>query len=98
MESTGVIGRIQLTCEAAEIVSQADPRHEFTLEQRGPIQVKGKGNLVTYLVKSKFDFEEKEITYVWQIYWRNRQSKQFICIFLLQINLVNIFNLQWLNG
>lgn len=64
MESTGVIGRIQLTCEAAEIVSQADPRHEFTLEQRGPIQVKGKGNLVTYLVKSKFDFEEKEITYV----------------------------------
>lgn len=64
MESTGVIGRIQMTCETAQILAQTDHYHEFTLEQRGPIQVKGKGNLVTYLVKSKFDFEEKEITYV----------------------------------
>ena len=64
MESTGVIGRIQITCETAQIISQSDHGNEFTLEQRGPIQVKGKGNLITYLVRSKFDFEEKEITYV----------------------------------
>ena len=64
MESTGVIGRIQITCEAAQIITQSYHEHEFTLEQRGPIQVKGKGNLITYLIKSKYDFEEKEITYV----------------------------------
>ncbi|KAJ6224664.1 hypothetical protein RDWZM_003209 [Blomia tropicalis] len=64
MESTGVIGRIQITCETAQIVTNNEYQSEFQLEQRGPIQVKGKGNLVTYLVKSKYDFEEKEITYV----------------------------------
>lgn len=67
MESTGVVGRIQITSETADIIQRVRATthdEELSLEKRGPIQVKGKGNLITYLVKTKFDFEENEITYV----------------------------------
>ncbi|KPM02124.1 adenylate cyclase type 2-like protein 3, partial [Sarcoptes scabiei] len=65
MESTGVIGRIQLTQETAKIILQVQGYTKyFTLEPRGSIKVKGKGSLQTYLVKSRFDFEETEITHV----------------------------------
>lgn len=59
MDSTGVIGRIQVTNETAELIISSGINYEehFTLEHRGQIPVKGKGILNTYLVKTKFDFE-----------------------------------------
>ena len=63
MESTGVMGRIQVTKEAAEMLSRCgDHSDEFVLEKRGTINVKGKGDLETYLVKTPCDFAEKETT------------------------------------
>lgn len=64
MDSTGVTGRIQITKETANILFKYESSNEFQLEPRGLIQVKGKGSLLTYLVKTQYDFEEKEITYV----------------------------------
>ena len=65
MESTGVMGRIQVTKEAAEMLMLCgDHSDEFVLEKRGPIKVKGKGHLETYLVKTSCDFAEKESTKV----------------------------------
>ncbi|OTF78822.1 hypothetical protein BLA29_008472 [Euroglyphus maynei] len=62
MESTGVLGRIQITEETANIIfTDDDYENIFTLEKRGPIPVKGKGKLITYIAKTKFDFDEPEI-------------------------------------
>lgn len=59
MDSTGVIGRIQVTKETADMIisSGINYQRHFTLEYRGQIPVKGKGVLKTYLAKTKFDFE-----------------------------------------
>jgi class 3 adenylate cyclase len=46
MESTGVPGRIQLSRNTYELVCD-----QVGCEERGTIQVKGKGDMVTYLVK-----------------------------------------------
>ncbi|XP_046910110.2 adenylate cyclase type 2-like [Dermatophagoides farinae] len=63
MESTGVMGRIQITQETANIIFiNDDYENIFTLEKRGPIPVKGKGNLITYLAKTEFDFDEQDIS------------------------------------
>ncbi|KAH9414747.1 hypothetical protein DERP_008588 [Dermatophagoides pteronyssinus] len=63
MESTGVMGRIQMTEKTANIICMNDEYENlFTLEKRGPIPVKGKGNLITYLAKTEFDFDEPEIS------------------------------------
>ncbi|XP_043192777.1 adenylate cyclase type 2-like [Amphibalanus amphitrite] len=51
MDSCGVIGRIQVTERAAQILLEAG----YRLDCRGSIQVKGKGALVTYLVRTPFD-------------------------------------------
>ncbi|XP_076322312.1 adenylate cyclase type 2-like isoform X2 [Tachypleus tridentatus] len=59
MDSTGVHGRIQVTKEVADIIME-DGTHE--LDCRGEIHVKGKGKLVTYLVKTPFDEPDTEIT------------------------------------
>ncbi|CAG2182013.1 unnamed protein product, partial [Oppiella nova] len=64
MESTGIMGRIQVTQEAAHILSECKNSNEFQLEERGLVFVKGKGELQTYLVKTQFDFDEHEITRV----------------------------------
>ncbi|CAG2163636.1 unnamed protein product [Oppiella nova] len=64
MESTGIMGRIQVTQEAAHILSECKNSNEFVLEERGLVFVKGKGELQTYLVKTQFDFDEHEITRV----------------------------------
>lgn len=64
MESTGIMGRIQMTAEAAQLLMKCNESNEFVLEERGPIMVKGKGELITYLVKTQFDFDENEITRV----------------------------------
>ena len=45
MESTGLPGRIQMTETTAKLV-----RDQFELEERGPIEIKGKGLMTTYLL------------------------------------------------
>ncbi|XP_037067948.1 adenylate cyclase type 2-like [Pollicipes pollicipes] len=51
MDSCGVTGRIQVTARTAQILLEAG----YKLDCRGPIQVKGKGSLVTYLVRTFYD-------------------------------------------
>ncbi|XP_072170733.1 adenylate cyclase type 9-like [Diadema setosum] len=48
MDSTGVPGRIQVTEHSMKVL---EPFFEF--EQRGLVKVRGKGEMMTYLVKSK---------------------------------------------
>ncbi|XP_038223430.1 adenylate cyclase type 2-like, partial [Zerene cesonia] len=48
MDSTGVMGRIQVTEDTAKVLMNAG----YTCECRGPTYVKGKGTLVTYFVKT----------------------------------------------
>lgn len=48
MESEGVPGSIQITPATYELL-----RHEFVCEPRGPITVKGKGEMKTYLLRSR---------------------------------------------
>lgn len=52
LESSGVSGRIQVSERVAQLLEQ-DGR--FELECRGPVFVKGKGQLTTYLVVTEFD-------------------------------------------
>lgn len=49
MESNSKPNRLHCTSESAEILREQAP--EVTLCSRGPIAIKGKGSLVTYLVK-----------------------------------------------
>lgn len=63
MESTGKLGRIQITSETADILARIEDNDEFSLEERGPIMVKGKGELTTFLVRTAYDSEE-EMTHV----------------------------------
>lgn len=52
LESSGVLGRIQVSEQVAKILT----RHgQFEVECRGPIEVKGKGRLTTYLVVTPYD-------------------------------------------
>lgn len=43
MESSGLPGRIQLSEQAAKIIE-----HEFEIEERGAVEIKGKGQMKTY--------------------------------------------------
>ena len=52
LESSGVLGRIQVSEQVAEILSL---HGQFEVECRGPIEVKGKGRLTTYLVVTPYD-------------------------------------------
>lgn len=52
MESCGVMGRIQVPEETAEILMDFGG---YQCECRGQIQVKGKGEMLTYLVKPKHE-------------------------------------------
>lgn len=52
LESSGVLGRIQVSEQVAQILTRAE---EFEVECRGPIEVKGKGKLTTYLVRTPYD-------------------------------------------
>lgn len=49
MESTGVMNRIQVPEETKNILEE----HGYSCECRGNIYVKGKGEMVTYVVKPK---------------------------------------------
>ncbi|GFQ93658.1 adenylate cyclase type 2 [Trichonephila clavata] len=51
MDSCGVMGKIQVTEDTAQILME----HNYECECRGTIYVKGKGNLTTYFVKTQFD-------------------------------------------
>ncbi|CAH1638902.1 unnamed protein product [Spodoptera littoralis] len=48
MDSTGIMGRIQVTEDTAKVLMNAG----YTCECRGPTYVKGKGTLTTYFVKT----------------------------------------------
>ncbi|XP_075978653.1 adenylate cyclase type 2 Ac76E [Anticarsia gemmatalis] len=48
MDSTGLMGRIQVTEDTAKVLMSAG----YTCECRGPTYVKGKGTLTTYFVKT----------------------------------------------
>jgi hypothetical protein len=52
LESSGVLGRIQVSEQVAQILCKTDG---YEVECRGPIEVKGKGRLTTYLVKTPYD-------------------------------------------
>lgn len=56
LESSGVSGRIQVSEQVARILEK---HGQFELECRGPIEVKGKGLLTTYLVVTPFDSVEE---------------------------------------
>lgn len=52
LESSGIMGRIQVSEQVAQILL----RHgQFEVECRGPIEVRGKGLLTTYLVVTPYD-------------------------------------------
>lgn len=51
MDSCGVMGKIQVPEDTAEILQNAG----YTCECRGPTHVKGKGTLTTYYVKTSLD-------------------------------------------
>jgi len=48
MESSGLPGRIQLSAQAAALIEDY-----FIVEERGTIEVKGKGNMKTYWLKGR---------------------------------------------
>ena len=50
MESHGVPGKIQVSPATYEQI-----RHQFVLEKRGPILIKGKGNMTTYFLDDRRD-------------------------------------------
>lgn len=58
LESSGVLGRIQVSEQVAQILL----RHgHFEVECRGPIEVRGKGLLTTYLVVTPYDNDQCDI-------------------------------------
>lgn len=57
LESSGVLGRIQVSEQVAKILSK---HGQFEVDCRGPIFVKGKGQLTTYLVVTPYDCPEEE--------------------------------------
>lgn len=48
MESQGIPNEIQVTCTTYECL-----KHQFVFEERGSIAIKGKGEMVTYLLKGR---------------------------------------------
>ncbi len=48
MESTGVAGRIQVSQETFERV-----QHLYIFDERGKVDIKGKGNMLVYLFKER---------------------------------------------
>nr|XP_045618593.1 adenylate cyclase type 2-like [Procambarus clarkii] len=57
MDSTGLMGRIQVTEETAAILQGAG----WACECRGPTLIKGKGTLVTYFVSTPYDVPASKI-------------------------------------
>ena len=58
LESSGISGRIQVSEQLAQILSK---HGQFETECRGPIEVKGKGLLTTYLVVTPYDKSESNL-------------------------------------
>lgn len=59
LESSGVLGRIQVSEQVAQILCRTD---DFEVECRGPIEVKGKGLLTTYLVRTPYDSNDSDLS------------------------------------
>lgn len=55
MDSFGKQGRIHVTAEVAEVLKD---KPEYHLECRGEIQVKGKGKMITYLLRTPYDDDD----------------------------------------
>jgi hypothetical protein len=52
MESYGIPGCIQVTEATYQLL-----KHKYHLEQRNAINVKGKGEMITYLLKGQIEFQ-----------------------------------------
>jgi len=55
MESSGEPGRIQLSAEAAALL-----RDDFTIDERGTVEVKGKGKMQTYWLLGSQETKPRE--------------------------------------
>lgn len=60
LESSGILGRIQVSEQVAQFLTKNDD--EFEVECRGPIELRGKGRLTTYLVKTPFDSVDSDLS------------------------------------
>ncbi|TGL50795.1 hypothetical protein EHQ55_07095, partial [Leptospira meyeri] len=58
MESHGLPNEIQITESTADLI-----RSDFELEERGEIEVKGKGKIKTFLVKQRIREPEVSLPY-----------------------------------
>jgi hypothetical protein len=54
-ESTGEVGKVQISSSTFAILNDGGPSTEFTFTERGLIDMKGKGKLVTYWLDSSLD-------------------------------------------
>lgn len=65
MDSFGRQGRIHITEDVANVLKN---KADYHLECRGEIQVKGKGKMITYLLRTAYDdddlLREKESTVI----------------------------------
>ena len=55
MDSFGRCGRIHITEQVAEVLRD---KSEYQLECRGEIQVKGKGKMTTFLLRTPYDDDD----------------------------------------
>ena len=51
------MGRMQITHETAKLLMNSEKERDFDIELRGQIMVKGKGDVLTYLIKTQYDNE-----------------------------------------
>lgn len=56
MESSGIPGRIQVTTDVVNLLDDI-----FVFEKRGPIEVKGKGTMVTYFLTERKQLPHKSL-------------------------------------
>ena len=52
MESTGLPGRVQVSVATRELADAAGTKTPFTWRRRGEVDIKGKGRMATYLLRS----------------------------------------------
>ena len=52
VESTGLPGRVQVSAASRALADAAGTRTPFTWRRRGEVDVKGKGRMATYLLRS----------------------------------------------
>lgn len=73
MDSTGILDCIQVTQEVKDILSDKG----YSLTCRGTIQVKGKGNMITYFLDGPRDTNKMETIQENDIYANNNDTSDF---------------------